>query len=206
MQKNNTKIICITGYSGSGKTEATPVLASSLPNSKYIGCDDYLPDYLIQFPTQTERVFGEPVTTKDGLEYFKQFEPKLTAESWKKWHDDFLKFANPKLTSDVDSIISSHEPRFLIIEHMALPFFDIWNKTDYKILIFANDIELLVKKMEERDKLGCSRETVMKRHFGVKEYLDNTTYDCTIGNNYNESFYYDVKNLAPKIIEMFEYQ
>jgi len=108
---------------------------------------------------------------------------------------------NPKLTNEVNSIISSYKPpRFLIIEHMALPALDIWNKTDYKVLIHANNLESLIKRIEGRIPLGCDRNIVMNRHFGVKEYLENIDVDYIIGNDYDQKFYDDVKHVALQVL------
>jgi len=205
MDNNSVVIICITGYSGSGKSRASNILENILPNAYCIHCDEYLPDYLIQFSKETERIFREPVMTNDGLSYFSQFEQKLTAEVWKEFYDIFHPFVNVKVVEDINTIVLEHRILFMIVEYMALPSLDIWERADCKLLVRTDNHELQLDLLSKRKDFSCNKKTAENRHFAVKEYIEGVAecVDYTVSNNYDENFDYEIKNIASQIMKIY---
>ena len=204
LRKSETAIICITGYAGSGKSTMSNMLENHLPNARCIHVDDYYADYVTQFPEDVEQIFGQPVDTSNGLLYLEKFVRKLDVREYKKFCDAFNLYANYRLAKDATSIISAHQPRFLIVEHYMLPILCIWKRADYKLLIQTNKLELQSELLSNREIFAWDRSFAKIVNSAARECIENIaeSVDYTIHNNFDDNFNEHVKNIALQILEV----
>ena len=199
LQKKDVVIIGVTGYSGSGKTTATQALVELLPDAYCIHGDNYLFEYLTQFPKETERIFGVPVDTTDGAYYLKCFEKNLTFELWEELAYVVSPYLNTRITKTIDSLVSSKNPRFILVDYAALPSLNIWDKSHYKVLVQTNDCELRFGMLYKLNGLGIlDKKTVENRQQIIGKYIENisTAINYTLNNNYDDNFYDEIKTLS----------
>jgi len=206
--KFSTVIIGITGESGVGKSGAAKILESLLPNAYYIHCDDYFLDYCIRFPNKIEKIIGEPVNASNMFVSIEKMGQKLTAESFKEFYTAIFSYANLKIAEDVELAISKFNPRFVIVEHMALPALNIWNSLNYKLLLETNNQELRLELLRKRVFLPANKKIAETRSFAIREYIDGVSENVhhTVTHSYGEGFDDEIKNVAVQIMEIFDYQ
>jgi len=206
LKKNGKKIICVAGFSGSGKTTASKTMKRYLGNTVRINGDLFMFDAIPLLPKESEKIFGEPVDTDDGLDYLIRFTHKLTSQTTKDYIFMARPYVNKKVIETANNLALEQGIDFIIADCIALPNLDVWKQADYRVVVMPKSWEVLVKRLIQRGKeTGTDVADVAvaeNRRFAVEEEISiaiATNVDHIIYNNYDEQLEEDVKILCEKI-------
>ena len=204
-----TKIICITGYSGSGKATMQKIMQKYLPNT-YVINRDVTKAWIIENPDEFAERYCIEVTTNYALECFWNAAIKENINSANAYADvaiyqKYLELLTPyletKYEESLTNVLTYNLPRFVILSWQRLPVCNIWNKADYRILVKPTKWELLVDNLGKR-KGDYVVTQANERYLASKdiiENLENITH--VVYNNYDYEYEQKVEDLCVEIIK-----
>ena len=203
-----TKIICISGYSGSGKTTMMRLMQKYLPDSYYITKDEEMTR--IQNPKELENIYGITVNTDNVIDYFREVAVSITntANAYtdiatdKKYLELIAIYFEEKYNERFTEILSNKAPQFIILEWISIPQFKIWKKADYRIMVKPAKWELLAENLEKREnRIPVTPEITKARYLSNKEIIESAE-DITheIINNYDDEYEQAIRNLCNEIV------
>ena len=205
------KIVCISGYSGSGKTTMINFMKKYLPNAYFITKDE-ADIRIIKNPGEMERIYGVPVDTDQITRYFNSvvaFRNGIDIKEMSsdlKYQAQLWQLLSPYVEQKYDEllrdILSKTTPDIVVVESSSVTRFKIWKEADYRIIVRPSNWELLIEKVLQRPgRRPMSREAVIARNkFTKAELIDkaeNVTFE--IINNYDESFETTIKDFCDKL-------
>lgn len=165
------KIIGITGNSGVGKTTISKRLSEKL-HCPYIDVDKPL-------------LGSELLEGKNKTPNYANLKPehfKLLIDSLEDANSPFSILINGLVEKEFEKL--SQDNNIIIVEWMMLPYLNIWNNCDIKVLITANENfrknnSLNSNLISENEYDECFRI--------VKVEYDNFSYDYIFDNKYDEA-------------------
>jgi len=206
------KIICITGYSGSGKTTMLKLMQKYLPNSHLIYRDGNKETRNIQFPDEYEKKYGFPVNTDDVMEYFLNV-AAFTANKdinnayadvnvIKKYYELVADYLEKKFEETLTKISTKSTSQYIIMDWISLPASKIWKKADYRIMVKPAKWDLLVKNVGKRKSTyEITPDIANARYLAAKDFVENAeNITHVIINNYNEGYEQKIKDLCIEFI------
>jgi energy-coupling factor transporter ATP-binding protein EcfA2 len=202
------KIICITGYSGSGKTTMIKLMQEYLPNSHSIYRDGNKEMLKIQNPEEFEKKYGVPVNTNDVIEYFREVASFVTNTDFanadtdvafvKKYLELVTIYFEIKYEEILADILTKTTPQFVILDWLTLPLFKIWNKADYRIMVKPAKWDLLVENVRKRESAYPVTSDIAKaRYLATREIIEgaeNITH--VVLNHFDDEYEQIIKNLC----------
>jgi len=177
-----TKIIGITGPSGSGKSSARVFITNTVPNSAGVNVDMYAFQALHQEKELLTKLYGNRIFDGNGL-----INSDLFASAPEK-----IEIVNratfPYITNQVVNKIERFNYKDLIVlDWFLLPIVeDLWKLCDQTVAVFPNDFKTRYLKMVKRDggveRASCDR------------MLDYHAIGCDveINNAYNKKFFREI--------------
>ena len=180
------KIICITGYSGAGKTTVAGILLKKLPNSALVEGDEYWRKSPLVFKNEFERIFNMPLDEKNCLQCL------LSAlDTGAVQGSEYMCTIIPYVDSGIRESIEVQKKLnkdFVIVDYATLEYSKTWADADYRIVVDSPK-QQRAEKFRERtferygyynDKRFDIREATIK--IGLQEAKN---VDFVIMNHYN---------------------
>jgi dephospho-CoA kinase len=197
------KTVCISGQFGSGKSTAADIIEKYLPNSAIIHSDSFWVEALKKHKKEFRKIFNFQLDIKhptDSIRQAAHSDPIESLKKSRKFNDVIL----PYIESEIEKKVAKNKKlgkKFVIIEYISLPSFDIWKRADCRILIVPNE-EIHFKKLYQREitKRDYDEEfesTRQKTFAGVIKNAKNI--DFTIKNDYDKNFEKDLIRVCEQL-------
>jgi energy-coupling factor transporter ATP-binding protein EcfA2 len=208
-----TKIICITGYSGSGKSTMIKFMQKYLPNSHFIYRDGNKEMKKIKNHEEFEKRYGLPVNTDDALKYFMEVAISVTNTDSanvyadvavnKKYLELVAAYFEIKFEEELADILIKTVPQFVILDWISLPVFKIWNKADYRIMVRPVKWDSLLENVGRREgAFPVTPDVVKARYLATKEIIDNAeNITHVVLNNYDDEYEQKIKDLCAELVK-----
>jgi len=198
------KIICISGYSGGGKSTMLNIMEKNLPNSFAIRVEE---EMLKIFNTkEAENFFGFPANNDNILVYLYKVANLNDLNGERTFFDLSKPYIEKKIIEMINSISFKNQPDFIIIDWIALPLFDIWNQANFRIIVEPADfLEHMKRTISRNNSVPVNRQVVEKRISAFKDVLsciDNTNY-YIVKNYYNEEYELEIKDICIKLVNEY---
>ena len=202
------KIICIGGYSGSGKSTAIGHMRRYMSNTAFITSRGDI--RTIHDPQKLEEEFGIPVDTNHIFDYFKKviclnagidelsFYENLTYQKmFSKLISDYIEKQYEQACSE---ILRSDTPDFIIMEWSTIPSFKIWMSSDYRVMIQPINMELLYSNLIRRsyqNRRKLTLDAAKMRNLSIMDIVENAN-NVTIQliNDYSSAYEQAVKKFC----------
>jgi len=199
------KIICITGYRGSGKTTAIKIMANNLSNSAIIRGNIFLVYSLLKHTKEFEKIFKIPFDKENPYDCIISAGNNDSVDNIER-NRQFFKYIFPFIETEIEKAINEQKSRgreFILVEYVSLPIFKIWKQADYRVMIVSNK--------EQRGIKMCERMITMNESFKeegwhnlseklFEDIIENAeNIDFTVENRYNENYEKDLIHLCQKI-------
>ena len=204
-----TKIICITGYSGSGKTTMAKLMKKYLPNSCLIIKDAEMSHiYNVEEFERNHSVIGIPVNTNNATVYFREAATICTkaqesiafasADTETKYLELLSRYLEDRFNMKMKSLLSDNQIEFIILEFICLPVFKIWNDADFRIIVRPSNWESLIKNVGKRgDSVTVTPDIAKARYLSTKHILENVsnvTHEFI--NHYDNKYKKEIKKFC----------
>lgn len=171
------KLICITGYSGSGKTMIAKFLQKELPNSKSLDMDKIvhsaLKDEIVK--KNVHKIFGDKVFK--GKEIDRKLLGRIVfddLELREKQYAISWEYTRKEIENELNT-----KHKFLIIDWFMISRYKYWYQADYRILVECNN-QLRRARILNRDQITESYFIVRDKN---KEDYSNLKFDFVVENN-----------------------
>jgi dephospho-CoA kinase len=206
-----TKIICVAGYSGSGKTTMIKLMQKYLPNSYFITKDEEITQ--IQNPSELEKVYGVPVNAEHIFDYFKEvvaFRENIDVASihtnityQTKFSDLITIYLEQRYEEKLADILTRTTPDFVVLEWSSLPKFKIWNEANYRVVVKPAKWGLLVENLVKRVKrTPVTLDIARVRNLYIKEIIENAeNVTHEIINNYDGEYEQTIKDFCSELVK-----
>ena len=199
------KVICLTGYSGSGKSKATDLFVENLPNATVIKGSDFLRTSAPHFPKEFEEIFEMPLDAINPEDSLREGVNKSTRQ-----HRAYMDVIASYMETQIKNAMNDARNKgfnFLIIDWIELPKMDVWKTANYRIMVDAPD-DIRTNRLLNRDgrsekaKKFYSEKTSVIRRETFNEVLQNAKpVDYLMYNGYNEHLLGEIQYLCQKIIK-----
>ena len=199
------KIICITGFSGSGKSKATDMFVENLPNSAAVMGSLFLRHSAPLFKKEFEEIFEMTLDMEHPEDSLREGVNKSAAQ-----HRAYMDVIGSYIENEINTAIKNAEENgceYFIVDWIELPILEIWKKADYRIMIDAQDdvrTYHLANRRNGRSENAMkfySERTSQIRKDTFREALVNAKgVDYLIFNEYDEHLKNEVEYLCQKIV------
>jgi len=199
------KIICLTGYSGSGKSKATDLFVENLPNATSIKGSVFLRNSAPLFPKEFEEIFEIPLDVNHPEDSLREGVNKSAFQ-----HRAYMDVIASYMENEIENTIKTATEKgfgFLVIDWIELPKMEVWKRADYRIMVDAPDkirTAHLINRggRSENVKKFYSENTSIIRKETFKGVLCSAKLvDYLIYNEYDEHLSNEIQYLCDKIIK-----
>jgi uridine kinase len=199
------KSICISGYSGSGKTTVAKLVAANFPKSDVFDADYFMYTSTRHYPKEFKRIFRENLDWDNYANCFRNISSVGTLSQNAEYFDLIMPFVDSKI-DEISIYKKSRGCEFFVVEWAFLPKLESWKKADYRVIVDAPKA-LRYKMLHER---LCSYEKFKDDAYSVgamrdallTEVIENANRNYTIINNYDERIVSNVEQLADSLKQM----
>jgi len=198
------KLICVAGHSGAGKTTLIKSLIRRLPEAKTITCDKFMFESVSHYRTQFEEMFNFSVDETDCANSFRRGTKNIAPVKLGAYFKLIVPYVERRII-DVIGEMKKQGTNYLFIDWLALPYFNLWASSDYRILVHSPEAlradNLKGRLLNEGYSLDDAMEQVKLRYPAVLDVIENANprADFTVHNKYDKSLRGEAEQILKSI-------
>jgi len=198
------KLICVAGHSGAGKTTLIKSLTGKLSGAKTITCDKFMFESVSHYRSQFEEMFNFAVDDADCANSFRRGTKNIAPIKLGTYFKLIVPYVESRIM-DVINEMQNQNTEYLFIDWLALPYFNIWGRSDYRVLVHSPEAlradNLKGRLLNEGYSLDDAMEQVHLRYPAVLDVIENANprADFTVHNKYDKSLLEEAEQILKSI-------